>query len=137
MNSIGPQESLGIQAGRLKSFQMVMRVKVRDALLVSRAYDRYPCEEDGQLSDPIRKKLDTRNLRHPAEITYLAFSLDLLRIGNSFDLIRTTPHIDDKSEIPSNMHGSHPLGVPVVFLVFHTWGEENESTERQPPCLNA
>ncbi len=105
-----------IYGSRIKSFQKLMRVKVRDILLVASLYDQYLFEEDGRLYELIRQEFQVLNLSHPPEITHVTSgeeAVELLASGEKFDLVITTMHIEDmhvmrfaeqvrktKSEIP-------------------------------------
>lgn len=83
---------------RLKTFQRLMRHKIRDILLVSSLYDNYLFEEGGQLYELIRQEFQALNLSHPPDITHVSSSveaLELLSTGERFNLIITTMHIED------------------------------------------
>jgi CheY-like chemotaxis protein len=87
-----------IYGSRIKSFQKLMRFKIRDILLVSSLYDNYLFEEDGRLYELIRSEFQALNLSHPPEITHVTNgveAIELAAIEEHFDLIITTLHIED------------------------------------------
>ena len=51
-----------IYGTRVKSFQKLMRYKIRDILLVSSLYDEYLFEEDGRLYELLRQEFQALNL---------------------------------------------------------------------------
>ena len=87
-----------IYGSRIKTFQKLMRFKIRDILLVSSLYDNYLFEEDGRLYELIRSEFQSLNLSHPPEITHVTGgveAIELAAIEEHFDLIITTLHIED------------------------------------------
>lgn len=111
-----------IQGIRVKTFQKLMRFKVRDILLVSSMYDNYLFEEDGRLYELIRSEFQTLNLSHPPEITHIssgAEAIELLDGGEQFDLIITTMHIEDM-HVVKFAHAVREAGVetPIVLLAY-------------------
>jgi CheY-like chemotaxis protein len=87
-----------LSGSRLKTFQRLMRFKVRDILLVASLYDNYLFEEDGRLYELIREEFQALSLSHPPEITHVtsgAEAIELLSSGEHFDLIISTLHIED------------------------------------------
>src|SRR5512136_146400 len=111
-----------IYGSRLKSFQRLMRFKIRDILLVSSLYDNYLFEEDGRLYELIRQEFQVLNLSHPPEITHVtsgAEALDLLASGQRFDLILTTLHIEDMHVIQFARKARElGIAVPLVLLAY-------------------
>ncbi len=98
MNRIDQFSVEDIYGGRIKSFQKLMRFKVRDILLVASLYDQYLFEEDGRLYELIRQEFQVLNLSHPPEITHVTSgkeAIELLASGEKFDLVITTMHIED------------------------------------------
>ena len=55
---------------RLKKFQKLMRIKIRDILLVSSIYDYYLFEEDGRLYELIRNEYQNLNLSQAPACNY-------------------------------------------------------------------
>jgi CheY-like chemotaxis protein len=87
-----------LSGSRIKSFQKLMRFKIRDILLVSSLYDNYLFEEDGRLYELIRQEFQVLNLSHPPEITHVTSgveAIELAAVEEHFDLIITTLHIED------------------------------------------
>ena len=107
---------------RLRTFQRLMKFKIRDILLVSSLYDNYLFEEDGQLYELIRQEFQVFNLSHPPEITHVTSAteaLELLSSGDRYDLILTTLHIEDMQVIrfaqSVRQSGSD---IPIVLLAY-------------------
>src|SRR5512137_2656624 len=94
-------DSLLVEHGygnRFQGFQNLMRLRIRDVLLVSSLYDLYLFEEDGRLYELIRNEYQGFNLSHSPELTRVASGNEALALAqehNRFDLIITTLHIDD------------------------------------------
>jgi CheY-like chemotaxis protein len=111
-----------IQGIRVKSFQKLMRFKIRDILLVSSLYDNYLFEEDGRLYELIRSEFQTLNLSHPPEITHIssgAEAIDVLQSGEHFDLIITTLHIEDMHVVKfANAVREAGIQTPIVLLAY-------------------
>ena len=87
-----------IHGSRIKTFQKLMRFKIRDILLVSSLYDNYLFEEDGRLYELIRQEFQVLNLSHPPEITHVTSgieAIELAAVEEHFDLIIATLHIED------------------------------------------
>jgi CheY-like chemotaxis protein len=98
MDKIDHLKISDIYGSRIKSFQKLMRFKIRDILLVSSLYDNYLFEEDGRLYELIRSEFQALNLSHPPEITHVTSgieAIELAAIEEHFDLIITTLHIED------------------------------------------
>ena len=53
---------------RFQGFQNLMRLRIRDILLVSSLYDLYLFEEDGRLYELIRNEYQGLNLSHSPEL---------------------------------------------------------------------
>jgi CheY-like chemotaxis protein len=105
---------------RFQGFQNLMRLRIRDILLVSSLYDLYLFEEDGRLYELIRNEYEGFNLGYSPELTRVSSGREAIRLAKEerrFDLIVTTLHIDD-------MHAAHfsrlvkeeGLNIPVVLL---------------------
>ena len=111
-----------ISSGRIKSFQKLMRIKVRDILLVSSLYDNYLFEEDGRLYELILREFQNLNLSHPPDITHVtsgAEALDLLGGGTHFDLIISTLHIEDMHVIRfARSVREAGFTLPIVLLAY-------------------
>jgi CheY-like chemotaxis protein len=107
---------------RLKKFQKLMRIKIRDILLVSSIYDYYLFEEDGRLYELIRSEYQNLNLSQAPEITHVTTgteALELLRGENQFDLIITTLHIEDMHVIEfANEIRKEKIDLPIILLAY-------------------
>jgi len=73
-----------VQESRVRSFQKLMRFKIRDILLVSSLYDNYLFEEDGRLYELIRQEFQTLNLSHPPEITHVSSGVEAIELAHGF-----------------------------------------------------
>jgi CheY-like chemotaxis protein len=118
-----PLDDLLVEHGygnRFQGFQNLMRLRVRDILLVSSLYDLYLFEEDGRLYELIRNEYQGFNLSHSPELTRVSSGQEALRLAieeNRFDLIITTLHIDDMDAVQfaSKVH-EQGRNIPVVLL---------------------
>ena len=82
---------------RLKVYHELMSIKVREILLVSSPYDAFIMEEDGSLASRIINEYSGLNLSHPPRVTRTSSAYDALALLNirKFDMVITTPHLDD------------------------------------------
>jgi len=106
---------------RIKKFQKLMRVKVRDILLVSSMYDYYLFEEDGRLYDLIRQEYQTLNLSHAPEITHVTTGTEgkELAENNNYDLIISTLHIEDMHVIKfAKLLRDANITTPIILLAY-------------------
>ncbi len=111
-----------VQENRLKSFQRLMRFKIRDILLVSSLYDNYLFEEDGRLYELIRQEFQVLNLSHPPEITHVSSGTEAIELalsGENFDLIITTLHIEDMHVVRfAQAVRQAGIRTPIVLLAY-------------------
>jgi CheY-like chemotaxis protein len=118
---------------RLKKFQKLMRIKIREILLVSSIYDYYLFEEDGRLYELIRSEYQNLNLSQAPEITHVTTgteALELLKAENDFDLIITTLHIEDMHVIKfANEIRKEKIDLPIILLAYDN-KERKELTTR-------
>jgi CheY-like chemotaxis protein len=107
---------------RLKKFQKLMRIKIRDILLVSSIYDYYLFEEDGRLYELIRSEYQNLNLSQAPEITHVTTgteALELLENDNQFDLVITTLHIEDMHVIKlADEIKKSNIEIPIILLAY-------------------
>ncbi len=105
---------------RFQGFQNLMRLRIRDILLVSSLYDLYLFEEDGRLYELIRNEYQGLNLSHSPELTRVSRGAEAISIAKEerrFDLIITTLHIEDMHPINfAKMVKESDLNIPVVLL---------------------
>jgi len=105
---------------RFQGFQNLMRLRIRDVLLVSSLYDLYLFEEDGRLYELIRNEYQGLNLSHSPELTRVSSGLDAINIARDekrFDLIITTLHIEDMHPVNfARLVKESNLKIPVVLL---------------------
>jgi CheY-like chemotaxis protein len=111
-----------ISGSRIKTFQKLMRFKIRDILLVSSLYDNYLFEEDGRLYELIRREAQDLNLSHAPEITHVTNAAEAIELAsgqNQFDLIITTLHIEDMHVIKfAQMARKVGINTPIVLLAY-------------------
>ncbi len=105
---------------RFQGFQNLMRLRIRDILLVSSLYDLYLFEEDGRLYELIRNQYQGLSLSHSPELTRVSSGKDAITLAREekrFDLIITTLHIEDMHPINfAAMVKESGLNIPVVLL---------------------
>jgi CheY-like chemotaxis protein len=105
---------------RFQGFQNLMRLRIRDILLVSSLYDLYLFEEDGRLYELIRNEYQGFNLSHSPELTRVSSGAEALKLAkeeNRFDLIITTLHIEDMHAIEfTKKVRREGITIPVVLL---------------------
>jgi CheY-like chemotaxis protein len=105
---------------RFQGFQNLMRLRIRDILLVSSLYDLYLFEEDGRLYELIRNEYQGLNLSHSPELTRVSSGKDAIALAKEekrFDLIITTLHIEDMHPINfATLVKESGLNIPVVLL---------------------
>jgi CheY-like chemotaxis protein len=122
MNRFDKFSTEDIYGSRIKSFQKLMRIKVRDILLVASLYDQYLFEEDGRLYELIRQEFQVLNLSHPPEITHVTSgeeAIELLTSGEKFDLIITTLHIEDMHVIRfAQKVRQTGIDIPMILLAY-------------------
>ena len=107
---------------RFQGFQNLMRIRIRDILLVSSLYDLYVFEEDGRLYELIRSQYENLNLTHAPELSRVANgreAIEVVKEEKRFDLIIVTLHIEDmRSATFAKMIKEAGLDIPVVLLAF-------------------
>jgi CheY-like chemotaxis protein len=105
---------------RFQGFQNLMRLRIRDILLVSSLYDLYLFEEDGRLYELIRNEYQGLNLSHSPELTRVSSgseAISLAKEENRFDLIITTLHIEDMHPLNfAKQAKKSGLNIPIVLL---------------------
>lgn len=105
---------------RFQGFQNLMRLRIRDILLVSSLYDLYLFEEDGRLYELIRNEYQGLNLSHSPELTRVSSGHDAISLAqeeNRFDLIITTLHIEDMHALSfAKLAKKSGLNIPIVLL---------------------
>jgi CheY-like chemotaxis protein len=105
---------------RFQGFQNLMRLRIRDVLLVSSLYDLYLFEEDGRLYELIRNEYQELNLSHSPELTRVSSGTDAISLAKDekrFDLIITTLHIEDMHALQfAKLVKESGLNIPVVLL---------------------
>jgi hypothetical protein len=109
-------------SGYSQNFLDLMRWSVREVLLVSSRYDSFLFDEDGQLYGLIQDEYLGMSLSHSPEIVKVSRASDalgMLRGGRRFDLVITTPHIEDSDPLEFARE-VRALGVstPVTLLAF-------------------
>jgi CheY-like chemotaxis protein len=107
---------------RFQGFQNLMRMRIRDILLVSSLYDLFVFEEDGRLYELLRSKYQGLNLSHSPELTRVGNgkeAVSLLQEEKRFDLVLTTLHIEDmRPAVFAKTLREAGIRVPVVLIAF-------------------
>lgn len=105
---------------RMQGFQNLMRMRIRDILLVSSLYDLYLFEEDGRLYELIRTEYQGLNLSHSPELTRVSSgeeAIELAKKERRFNLIITTMHIEDMHALNfAKQVRQADLRIPIVLL---------------------
>lgn len=111
-----------IYGTRVRSFQKLMRFKIRDILLVSSLYDEYLFEEDGRLYELIRQDFQALNLSQTPDITHVTGGAEAINLAlheQQFDLIIATLHIEDMHVIKfAKMVREAGIKVPIILLAY-------------------
>lgn len=107
---------------RFQGFQNLMRLRIRDILLVSSLYDLYVFEEDGRLYELIRSQYEKLNLTHAPELSRVSSgseAIEVVKEEKRFDLVLTTLHIEDMRPAAfAKQLKEEGLDIPVVLLAF-------------------
>jgi CheY-like chemotaxis protein len=107
---------------RFQGFQNLMRLRIRDVLLVSSLYDLYLFEEDGRLYELIRNEYLGLHLSHSPELTRVSSGKEAIALAGEerrFDLIITTLHIEDMSALKfARLVRDAGLKIPIVLLAY-------------------
>jgi len=82
---------------RFKIFHELMSIKIREILLVSSSYDAFIMEEDGRLASRIINEYRGLNLSQPPRVSRTSSAYEALSMldEKKFDLVITTPHLDE------------------------------------------
>lgn len=118
-------ESVFVEHGygnRFQGFQNLMRLRIRDILLVSSLYDLYLFEEDGRLYELIRHEYLGLQLSHSPELTRVSTAKDAIMLAENerrFDLIITTLHVEDMHAVNfAKLIKKKNIKIPIVLLAF-------------------
>jgi CheY-like chemotaxis protein len=107
---------------RFQGFQNLMRIRIRDVLLVSSLYDLYLFEEDGRLYELIRNEYQGLHLSHSPELTRVSSGKEAIALAKEekkFDLIITTLHIEDMNALKfARLVREAGLDIPIVLMAY-------------------
>ncbi len=107
---------------RFQGFQNLMRLRIRDVLLVSSLYDLYLFEEDGRLYELIRNEYQGLHLSHSPELTRVSSgneAITLVKEERRFDLVITTLHIEDMSALKlATLLRATGVDIPIILLAY-------------------
>jgi CheY-like chemotaxis protein len=102
-----------------KVYHELMKVKIREILLVSSPYDAFIMEEDGSLASRIINEYSGLNLSHPPRVTRTASARDAfdLMAQRPFDLVITMPYLEetDACSLGGQIKKTQP-NLPVILL---------------------
>lgn len=122
MNKFQQFDLEDIFSTRIKSFQKLMKYKIREILLVSSLYDYYLFEEDGRLYELIRQEYQVLNLSQAPEITHVTTGSEAVEIAlheNHFDLIISTLHIEDMHAVKfAELCREKGVTAPIILLAY-------------------
>lgn len=117
---------------RFQGFQNLMRIRIRDILLVSSLYDLFVFEEDGRLYELVRNEYQSLKLTHSPELTRVSSGREALTLAKEekhFDLIITTLHIEDMTASTfAQLLRQSGVNTPIVLLTY-------DNLELSNPCL--
>lgn len=107
---------------RFQGFQNLMRLRIRDILLVSSLYDLFVFEEDGRLYELLREEYQDLKLSHAPEFTRVSSGREAIALAKEerrFDLILTSLHIEDmKAAAFAKLVRESGLDVPIILLAY-------------------
>ena len=119
---------------QLFAYESLVPHQVHDILLVASPYDSFILEEEGRFSDRLLGQYQELDLASPPEFHHASTARKALARmrKESFDLVLTTPHVDDMSPaaLSAAIAESHP-DVPVVLLTYdradaQRWSERGD-----------
>ncbi|HEX9658153.1 MAG TPA: PEP/pyruvate-binding domain-containing protein [Bacteroidota bacterium] len=116
-----PQWDEQVYGTKFQGFQYLMRFRVRDLLLVSSLYDRYLFEEDGKLYEQIQNEYEGLRVSNSPDITRVSNAEEAIRLlhDSPFDLIITTPHIEDMDALTfAQTVRKAGINTPIVLLAY-------------------
>jgi CheY-like chemotaxis protein len=107
---------------RFMKFHQLMRHRVRDILMISSLYDSFILGEEAGLYEMLFNEYMELNLSDPPEITRVSSgeaALELTGSGRKFDLIISTPHLEDMHALKciSQLRESG-VDAPIVMLTY-------------------
>lgn len=104
---------------KYKIFHELMKIRIKEILLVSSAYDNFILEEDGRLSDQIYEEFHELNLRtlpHITRVSTASEALDMLKV-KKFDLVVTMRRLYDMNPYEFGKKIKDIINIPVVLLL--------------------
>jgi hypothetical protein len=110
---------------RFQAFYELMGIKIREILLVSSRYDAFIMEEDGSLASRIINEYSGLNLSQPPRVTRTPSAYAALEYLNEkkFDMVITTPHLDDMDAFSLGIEIKKlKQDLPVILLAHSTRG---------------
>jgi hypothetical protein len=110
---------------RFQAFYELMGIKMREILLVSSRYDAFIMEEDGSLASRIINEYSGLNLSQPPRVTRTPSAYAALEYLNEkkFDMVITTPHLDDMDAFSLGLEIKKlKQDLPVILLAHSTRG---------------
>jgi len=104
---------------KYKVFHELMRIRMRNVLLVSSIYDSFMIEEDGRLSDQIYEEFKNLNLRTLPRITRVSSTYEALSLlkENDFDLVITMRRLGDIDAFSFGKKVKEIQDIPVILLL--------------------
>ncbi|MHA1827544.1 MAG: PEP/pyruvate-binding domain-containing protein, partial [Candidatus Heimdallarchaeaceae archaeon] len=104
---------------KYKVFHELMRIRMRNVLLVSSIYDSFMIEEDGRLSDQIYEEFKNLNLRTLPRITRVSSTYEALSLlkENDFDLVITMRRLGDIDAFSFGKKVKEIQDIPIILLL--------------------
>ena len=109
----------GNQTRKFSLYHDLMKVKVREILLISSPYDAWVMEEDSKISERIVSEYRGLNLSSPPRLTWVSNIEEALEVlgCNCFDLVIIMPHLSNMNcfDMGKRIKEKVP-GLPVAML---------------------
>jgi len=104
---------------RYKVFHELMKIRMKNILIVSSIYDSFLLEEDGRLSDQVYEEFRNLNLRTLPRITRVSLASEALELikKEDFDLVITMSRVGDINPFTFGEKVKNIKNIPVVLLL--------------------
>ncbi len=104
---------------KYKVFYELMKIRMRNILVVSSIYDSFLLEEDGRLSDQIYEEFKNLNLRTLPRITRVSLASEALKLlkKKDFDLVITMRRVGEIDAFTFGQEVKKIKKIPVVLLL--------------------
>ncbi|MBI9111561.1 PEP/pyruvate-binding domain-containing protein [Maridesulfovibrio ferrireducens] len=109
----------GNQGRKFSLYHDLMKIKVKEILLISSPYDAWVMEEDSKISERIVSEYRGLNLSRPPRLTWVSNIDEALEIlePDSFDLVIIMPHLSNMDCFDMGLRIKEKVpGIPVALL---------------------